>query len=407
MTPRTLSLITALLALACALPSTARAVSPQAGRQLFVDCEASHENGAKSSNPWYWERYWQRHGSPAKAALVAKIATVPTAKWFAGNSIRTKHSRRKMFERYFARVDDPKWGGPSCATHLRRGARGAYVGTYPVLVVRALKYDRCRGFDGGGAWGRYHGPYRGWIDDFAAALRRRWAGPFRYKFWAHTVWPRRYFRATVRPATVVLEPDALALMSRRSGCLTHRARVSRYALLRYAARKLGALRRYGITTYIDAGSSSWARPGEAVSMLRRAGVRFVRGFATNSTHYNATPKERAYGNRIARVLRKHYVINTAENGRGALPKRYWTHGTKSMWCNPKNAGLGTRPTTRTGSGYADALLWISRPGISSNGKVKGEACGRGPLGNVWWNARAFQLARKAVFSRLAWPPAPM
>ncbi len=405
MSPRTLfALLTVLLALAPVGVATAHASAPQAGRQLFVDCEASHERGAAASNPWYWARYWQRHGSPAKTALVEKIATVPTAKWFAGGSIRAKASRRKMFERYFARVDDPKWGGSRCATHLARGHRGAYVGTYPVLVLRALGYSGCRGYDGGGPWGRYHrGRYKGWINDFAAALRKRWAGPFRYRFWAHTVWPRRYFARTVRPATVVLEPDALALMSRRSGCLTRRARASRFALLRYAAKKLGRLRRFGITTYLDVGSSSWATRGEATAMLRKAGVRYVRGFATNSTHYNATAKERAYGNAIARRLHKHYVINTAENGRGALPRKYWTHGSRSMWCNPKNAGLGARPTTATGSAYADALLWISRPGISSNGKVRGQACGRGPLGNVWWNARAFQLARKATFRRLAWP----
>ena len=96
----------------------------------------------------------------------------------------------------------------------------------------------------------------------------------------------------------------------------------------------------------------------------------TRGFVLGSTHFNRTGKEIAYGNKVARALGgKHYIVNTAENANGALPKRKWgKYGSKATACNPRNAGLGTQPTTNTASVYADAYLWVSRPGISSNGK---------------------------------------
>jgi hypothetical protein len=398
----------ALIAVLCAVALAARADAsevpgnPFIGQRQFLDCEASHERSAARTNAWYWARHLPR----PQAALVERIAKVPTAKWFAGNSIRPRPT--KMLERYLARVDDPKWGGPRCATRLRPGQRDAYVGALPVLVVRAMQHDRCRGYDGGGRWNRVHrGLYKPWINAFARQLQRTWAGPFRYKFWSRTVWPRHYFRPVARRAVVILEPDALGIMSRRSGCLSRRARRSRLALLDYAARRLAALP--GVTTYIDAGSSSWATVGEAISMLRRAGVGHVRGFALNSTHFNATRFEIRYGRRIARALGgAHFVVNTAENGRGAQPHRLGSNSSiGSPSCNPRNSGLGVPPTTRTASRWADAYLWISRPGLSSNGKRGRAACGRGPTDNVWWTRRALEEAGRAADSTPAWPPPPL
>jgi hypothetical protein len=376
--------------------------NPFVGQRQFLDCEASHERSAARNNPWYWARRLPR----PQAALVERIAKVPAAKWFAGDSVRPRPT--KMLERYLARVDDPKWGGPRCTTRLGRGRRDAYVGALPVLVVRATKHDRCRGYDGGGPWNRVRrGLYKPWINAFARQLQRTWAGPFRYKFWSRTVWPRHYFRPVARRAVVILEPDALGFMSRKSGCLSRRARRSRLALLNYAARRLARLP--GVTTYIDAGSSSWATAGEAISMLRRAGVRHVRGFALNSTHFNATRFEIRYGRRLARALGgAHFVINTAENGRGAQPHRLGSNPTiGSPSCNPRNSGLGVPPTTRTASRWADAYLWISRPGLSSNGKCGRAACRRGPVDNVWWTQRALEEAQRAKDATPPWPSRPL
>jgi hypothetical protein len=65
------------------------------------------------------------------------------------------------------------------------------------------------------------------------------------------------------------------------------------------------------------------------------------------------------------------------------------------------------PTTRTASRWADAYLWVSRPGLSSNGKRGHPACGRGPTDNVWWTQRALEEALRARVPNPAWPPAPL
>ena len=36
------------------------------------------------------------------------------------------------------------------------------------------------------------------------------------------------------------------------------------------------------------------------------------------------------------------------------------------WCNIKGAGIGTRPTTNTGSSYIDSIVWV-KPGGESDG----------------------------------------
>ncbi len=240
-------------------------------------------------------------------------------------------------------------------------------------------------------------------------MDRTWNGPFRYEYWAKTRWPGSMFRPTQRHAAVILEPDALGLISSQSHCSDHRNKLRTLANLRYAAQKLGAVP--GISTYLDAGSSAWVDALENIRMLRAAGIQYVRGFAINSTHFNATQAELRYGDWMSRYMggQYRYVINTAENSHGALPKRLWNRkvGSRSMWCNPTNAGLGTPPTTNTGSPYADAFLWISRPGLSSNGKNGKAVCGRGPLDNVFWKERALKEARRASFAQPSWPPKPM
>jgi endoglucanase len=161
---------------------------------------------------------------------------------------------------------------------------------------------------------------------------------------------------------------------------------------------------------MDVGASDWmTSTSEAVSLLKKAGVRYIRGFALNATHYEYTKSERRFGDAVGRRLGKHYVVNTAENANGPLPRRFWkpSAGTKSKWCNPRNAGLGTQPTAKTGSKFGDAFLWISRPGISSNGKNGVSECGRGPLENIWWEQRALEEAKLANFKQPAWPPRPL
>jgi len=398
---------TAIAATAALLCPPAQAANPLAGQRIFLDCQAATEQSAPRFNPWYWFHRYQDSDS-AKAALIGKIAKVPAAKWFAGDSVRPLPT--KLEDRFLARVDDPQMGGENCDTFLDQGQADPYVGNYPVIAIRAMVHSGCRGYDGGGAWNN-PGPgglYKPWIDAFVKSLGRTWDGPGRFRYRDSGPYPDSDFRAIDRAATVIIEPDALALTARRSGCLTRTARAHRYALLTYAAKKLAAMP--NVATYIDAGASDWMRsPGEAVSLLRKAGVKYVRGFALNATHFEYTKSELRFGNAVARKLGKHFVVNTAENANGPLPRRFWNPaaGTKSKWCNPRNAGLGTQPTTKTGSPYADALLWISRPGISSNGKNGKSECGRGPLDNVWWETKALEEARQANFAQPFWPPRPL
>jgi len=397
---------TAIAATAALVCPPAQAANPLTGQRIFIDCEASTEQTAPKFNSWYWFHHYQGRDS-AKASLIGKIAKVPVAKWFAGDGVRPLPT--KLEDRFLARVDDPQVGGPDCETPLSRGEADPYAGDYPVIAIRAMVHSGCKGYDGGGAWND-PGPgglYKPWIDAFVKSLGRTWDGPGRFRYRDSAPYPDSDFRAINRRATVIIEPDALALTGRRSGCLTRTARAHRYALLSYAAQKLGAMP--GVSAYIDTGASDWMRsPAESAALLRKAGVKYVRGFALNATHFEYTKSELRFGNAVARKLGKHFVVNTAENAHGPLPRRYWQGGsTKSKWCNPKNAGLGTQPTTKTGSGHADALLWISRPGISSNGKNGKSECGRGPLENVWWEQRALEEARLALFAQPSWPPKPL
>jgi endoglucanase len=382
----------------------ARAANPLAGQRQFLDCQAATESTAPRYNPWYWFHHYQRN-DPARAALLGKIAKVPAVKWFAGDGVRPLPT--KLVDRYLAKVDSPQLGGRDCRTPLAPGGRDRYIGDYPVIAIRVMVHYGCKGYDGGGAWND-PGPgglYKPWIDAFVKSLGRTWNARERYRYRDSAPYPDSSFRRINRRAAVIIEPDALPLMGRTSGCLSKRARANRFGLLRHAAQKIGAMP--DVAAYIDAGASDWLRTGETVRMLRRAGVEYVRGFALNSTHFERSSSELRFGNRVARKLGKHFVVNTAENANGPLPRRYWTAGVKSKWCNPKNAGLGTQPTTRTGSPWADAFLWISRPGISANGKKGNAECGRGPLENVWWETRALEEARQASFAQPFWPPRPL
>jgi hypothetical protein len=399
--PRT-RLLTALIAsLAALAPATAQAdgsdpTNPLRGKRIFMDCGASHESYAPKFNAWYAVRR-----NPRFASELRKIAEVPGTKWFAG----IEELPTRQVERYFASVDDPQYGGPSCSTRLGRGARDAYVGDYPVVAIRRLVNGSCAGMK------RVGNEYKAWIDEFIRMSQLTFVPDpgYRYQYWSGRPYPRgRWVKAPNREMTVILEPDALGLMGARSSCLKRSQVPGRLALLSEAARRLGSTP--GMNVYIDAGSSSWLKRSKVAGYLRRAGIQYVRGFALNSTHFNRTSRELRYGDALARALGKHYVVNTAENANGSLPKRRWgRHGSAATTCNPRNAGLGTQPTTRTGSPYADAFLWISRPGLSSNGKAGNPQCGRkgGPAGNVFYLEHAVRLARQANFSKAAWPPPPL
>jgi hypothetical protein len=187
-----------------------------------------------------------------------------------------------------------------------------------------------------------------------------------------------------RPAVFLLEIDAIGA----SHCEAVHHDLPQYlSLLRYEAEKLGSLPH--TVVYEEAGYSDANGPAYTARALNKAGVRQIRGFFTNDTHLNWTIKEVRWAQRIARMTHgAHFVVNTAQNGRGPLRNPHPGRQGNEDLCNPPGRGLGPPDTTATGFAYADAFLWTYVPGNSSG-------CGGGPPGGVFWPARAVGLASRA------------
>jgi endoglucanase len=129
-------------------------------------------------------------------------------------------------------------------------------------------------------------------------------------------------------------------------------------------------------------------------MLRRAGVSQIQGFFVNSTHFDWTSHEIHYGQKISRLTGgKHFVVNTAENGRGPLVPSSRVKDGNEILCNPPGRGLGPLPTFDTGQPNVDAFAWIAYPGRS------GGQCRPGaPPTGFFWPQLAVELVRNANFA---------
>jgi endoglucanase len=147
--------------------------------------------------------------------------------------------------------------------------------------------------------------------------------------------------------------------------------------------------------YMDAGAADAESVDRTASLLRRADVGQAQGFFVNSTHFDWTTKEVAYGQAIsARLGGAHFVVNTGENGQGPLaPTSRKDYGNEKL-CNPPGRGLGPL-SVQTGYTDVDGFLWFTNPGGSA-GDTRG--CGVGaPPTAVFWPARAVSLVRHADF----------
>ena len=181
-------------------------------------------------------------------------------------------------------------------------------------------------------------------------------------------------------ASVVLQPDGPFAL-----CAPHRSRVFSH-LLAYAVRTLSALPHTSV--YIDAGASDWLRddPAKALRILLPAGVARARGFALNSTHYASTEDEVRFGAAVVRALArhgipgKHFVVNTAANGRPFDGFRYrGPDFDNAETCHTKQqrhcVTLGIPPTADVANArwrlprhvaalatsYCDGYQWVGRP----------------------------------------------
>jgi len=187
----------------------------------------------------------------------------------------------------------------------------------------------------------------------------------------------------IGPQRVVIafEPDSLGTID----CLARSRRDDRLRLLRYGVSALSRLP--NATIYLEAGASDWEPARRTASQLRAIGIAKVRGFMLNATHHDWTSANIEHGLDISRRTGgKHFVINTAENGRG--PVHYRRGGRRiTVWCNPRLRGLGPPPTTETANPRVDAYLWINRPGYA-------QSCQGRPI--EWYPPRALSYARHAT-----------
>jgi len=188
---------------------------------------------------------------------------------------------------------------------------------------------------------------------------------------------------------IVLEPD-LALTAppmRKQEMSTADAGV-RQSLVAYAAKRFSSLPRTAV--YLDAGDADWLTLEKATSVLRNSGVQYARGFALGAIHYGSVPMEVSYGVRLRDALEsaglgeKHFVIDTADNGKAFTFPEYYTKHPRGNFDNAEPCGslaelrcdtLGHAPTWDTGvdgvgltdlqrqqaATYVDAYLWFGRP----------------------------------------------
>jgi endoglucanase len=239
---------------------------------------------------------------------------------------------------------------PSAAvTKYVSGAQAA--GAMPMLALYAIPHRDCGSYAAGGFGSA--DAYRGWIDSVAATVG---AGP----------------------ATIILEPDALAM----ADCLSADQRQERFDLMRYAVDKLTA--NPATALYVDAGHSRWVSADEMANRLNQVGVAKARGFSLNTANFFTTEEEIGYGDAISGLTNgAHYVIDTSRNGAGPADGELY-------WCNPGGRALGAAPTTATASPNVDAYLWVKRPGDSDG------SCGRGMPGpGNFMNQAAIEMARNA------------
>jgi endoglucanase len=298
--------------------------NPLAGLRFYVDQDSP------SMEQW---RALERSGQHSRADLVWRIAREPKAVWVG------------------------RFTSPNFRVKVRRIFDAAQSqGAVPILTVLRAQSTGCSAsYDGGGA--AEDARTRAWYDDLARAI-----GGDR--------------------VVIAFEPDSLSTID----CHARSRRAARYRLLRYGVDVLS--RSPNATIYIEAGASDWEGASRMAKKLRRVGIAKVRGFMLNATHYDWTRANVEYGLKLSRLVGgKHFIINTAENGRGPIHRRLPNGRRLTVWCNPPNRGLGPAPTTNTSNPRADAYLWVNRPGYA-------QSCQGRPI--AWYLPRALSYAKYAT-----------
>lgn len=250
------------------------------------------------------------------------------ARWVAANP---NDYRAAVIRDRIANVAQPRWYTTTNTSQVR-GQVSSFVnaaanaGKIPILVVYNVPNRDCAGASSGGA--PNHTAYRQWVDEVAAGLGGR-------------------------PATVILEPDVLALMST---CMNQSQQAETTASMAYAGKKLRAGSSQA-RVYMDAGNSAWHAPSEMANRLRAADVvNSAHGISVNISNYRTTSESVNYAKQVVANVGGNLkiVVDTSRNGNGPAPD--------SEWCDPPGRAIGTPSTNNTGDSAIDAFLWIKLPG---------------------------------------------
>ena len=316
-----------------------------------------------------------RGGDLKDAKLLAEMEAVPSAVWLTGGT--------------------PAQVGKQVRTTL---AEAALERTEPVFVVYDIPGRDCSEYSAGGAADQT--AYQSWVDAVASTVGR-----------SHAV--------------LLVEPDALG--NEPSDCdlpadAYPYTDAERTAEVGYAAATLE--QDPNTSVYLDGTNPHWQAVPNITSRLLAAGVQQTQGFFLNVSNFRTNPELQDYGSWVSdciamvtdpshwayghpeycasqyypatvddfstwsqttawytqnmgdAVATTHYVVDTSRNGQG--PNTMATYGgapydqsatavaalMQGNWCNPTDAGLGVRPTARTGVPLLDAELWVKTPGQS-------------------------------------------
>ena len=295
------AVLVAALAPATASAADPRGVNPSDPNPLAGETFYNQPD-APAMNEW---RHLVRIGQKHKADLIWKIAGQPKAMWFG------RFTSPHFFEKVRRRIDPAR-------------ARGEV----PIFTVLRAQATGCSPtYQGGGP-----------AEDSA---RRT----------GTTTWP-------ARSATTAWSSPSSPTRSARSTACAPAAATTAYACSRYGVDVLSKLP--NATVYLEAGASDWESAARTAKQLRVIGIRKVRGFMLNVTHYDWTANNIQHGLEISRLTGgKHFIINTAENGRGAVHYKRWINRSRhiwrriNVWCNPRHARPGpgshhAHVTTRQG-----------------------------------------------------------
>jgi endoglucanase len=298
-----------LLAIACALCACALAPVASAGTANAGIAGAPSANPL-AGLPWGIFRHPREDGPYAawldaegqQKQLLSKIALAPRVRWY-GDWVSDSGAQSAV-EKY---IDNVTGGDPN--------------------VLSQVAVFRLKPWEGAACTRQPTGAeiasYRNWIDNFARGI------------------------GTARVA-LVLQPDLPFVL-----CVPRGAAAKVYSQMSYAARVFSALPH--TTVYIEVGSADWPTAHQAAAMLKRSGVSYTRGFATNATHYNSTSAEVVWGKEILRLLgrsgvrNKHFVVNTAANGHPftyqQAPRTFTHIKTCRSMKQRRCVALGIPPTT--------------------------------------------------------------